>query len=302
MIPAAVKGLYDRVGEASPLDLALRATLAMLLFSKWVQGENWLYFTPLLMLAGVGLVVPGLYRSRAVWFGIAAFMTLKTIDEWWVQDNHLFVLTYLCLAVPVALSFEDSRRVLAENARLLLGISFFFAVVWKCFLSPDYMNGSYFHYCLLTDTRFAEEGAILANVSAETVTQNTREVFDVVMKRKIVGTLSTSDAARTAGHLITWHTAIIEALLALTFLWPRPRHLLRRIRNWVFLIFAWTTYLAAPVITFGWTLSILCIAQTEDDERLTRFLLVLTLPLLFAYKHVPAWQGLASWVVENVWN
>lgn len=301
MIRDAAKRLFEAIANASPLDLTLRATLAMLLFSRWVLGDDWLYFTPLLMLAGVGLVVPGFYKSRVLWYGIAACMVLKTIDHWWVQDNHLFLLTLLCLAIAIALAFESSKEVLAQNGRLLLGISFFFAVVWKCFLSPDYMSGAYFHYSILTDNRFSEEAAILANLSPETVNENVREVFEVVTQRKSVGTLKTSQAARRAGQVITWHTAIIEALLALTFLWPRPG-LVRRSRNLVFLAFAWTTYLAAPVITFGWTLSILCIAQTENEERRGRFLLVMTLPLLFAYKHVPAMEALASWVVSQLWN
>ena len=137
--------------EADPLDPALRATLLIFLVGPNLLGVEWHNRLLLQSAAIAGLLVPGLARSATLWCVVAALMLLKTLDHWWMQDNHVFLLTWWCLAIAIGLLLRDADRIVAFNARALVGLSFLFAVVWKAFLSPDYLSGDYFHYAFLTD-------------------------------------------------------------------------------------------------------------------------------------------------------
>ena len=74
-------------------------------------------------------------------------------------------------------------------------------------------------------------------------------------------------------------------LLGLAFLWPGRRGP-ARIRNWVLLLFGWTTYAVATVPTFGWVLMTFGAAQCRRDERVERFLLTLSCGLILIYSYV----------------
>jgi hypothetical protein len=88
-----------------------------------------------------------------------------------------------------------------------------------------------------------------------------------------------TDALRGLALVVTWWTVLIEGALAVVFVAP-TRTRLSRWRDVALLHFAWTTDMAAPVKTFGWTLSILGLAQCDRNARLTRFCYVLTFPRL----------------------
>ncbi len=76
---------------------------------------------------------------------------------------------------------------------------------------------------------------------------------------------------------------MIEASVALTFLWPR----LARFRNVLLIAFGATTFAFATVRGFGWLLMTLGLAQCEDDERRARIGYVATLLLIEVYYSVP---------------
>ena len=76
---------------------------------------------------------------------------------------------------------------------------------------------------------------------------------------------------------------MIEAGIALAFLWPRPA----RFRNALLIAFGVTTFAFATVRGFGFLLMTLGLAQCEDDERRTRIAYVATLFLIEAYRAVP---------------
>jgi hypothetical protein len=290
-----IKKLFDDLGNTDPIKLSLQATLILFLFSEWVVGDDWRFYTPLYVFASLGIVIPGAYKHWVIWYGIAISMLLKTLFFWWTQDNHLFVLTYWSISIAIALSFPNPEKIIAQNGRLIIGLAFFFATLWKGFLSPDFMNGSYFHYTFLTDSRFKEEAELLSGITIQDVQNNIITASEVALDKKETVTLKTNSALRNATLLITWHTAIIEGLLALTFLWPLNKGL-SRYRNFVLIAFSWTTYLAAPIHTFGWSLCGIALGQTTRDEKIDRALLLLTLPLLFIYKHVP----FVEWIVSLI--
>lgn len=282
-----------------PIDAPLRATLLVFLLGPNLLGLEWQYKLLFQIVSVVGLISPAVCRSAAFWCIVTGITLWKTVDHWWMQDNHVFLLTWWCIAITVGLLSTDTKRVIAVNARLLIGLSFFFAVLWKGFLSDDYVSGNYFHYTFLTDARFSGLGELLCGMNPGDYKHNyaaagqlanyTAEIHSVQLR----GT----DSLRTLAIVVTWWTLFIEGLLALLFLVPRSWRL-SKYRDAAMLLFAWTTYLAAPVKTFGWTLTTLGLAQCDEDARKTRFCYLLTYPLLLIYEQAPIWKVVNEWAAR----
>ena len=131
-----------------PIHLALRLTLLDLLLRPI---GDWFFRPVLLVLATLGVVLPGQLRRPLLWIVLAVLTMLRVILNWPMADNHAYLLSYWCLAVAVALVSHDPRSCLALNARLLVGLAFACATLWKVVLSPDYLDGRFFRVLLLTD-------------------------------------------------------------------------------------------------------------------------------------------------------
>lgn len=289
-----IKQAGARVGDAllggDPIELVLRVTLLIFLIGPNLFGLDWHYKLIFQILAIVGLAAPAVGGSTAFWCGVTGLTILKTFDHWWMQDNHVFLLTWWCLTITISRFAADPKRVMSTNARLLIGLSFLFAIAWKGILSPDYMHGDYFHYTFLTDSRFSQMGTLLCGMDNEQYQSNFKAIrllSDFKVEAQSVQ-LRGTDSLRTLAVVVTWWTVLIEGLLALLFLLP-TRFRLARYRDAALLFFAWTTYLAAPVKTFGWTLMTLGLAQCDSGARRTRICYLLTYPLLLIYEQAPIW-------------
>jgi hypothetical protein len=289
-----IKGRFQKIGEVDQVETSLKITLVLFLFSEWIRGDSWQFFAPIVILAGLGLILPNLYKKKYLWYILAFTFTLKTVSEWWFQDNHLFVNTYWVIAIAFALSFKDFNEVLAKNARMMLGLVFLFAIVWK-FISPDFISGAYFHYSFLTDIRFSEEASLLGNISREDISNNISKLHEVGSVSIESTTLTSSDAIKTMTQVITWHTIIIELLLAVLFLLPHTFKL-SRYRNYVLIAFVLTTYLAMPIDTFAWLIIAVGISQTQTNEKTDRAILIACLPITMIYKYVPFMQWLVDYI------
>jgi len=287
---------YATIAGVDRLDLATRLTLILFLVSDWVVSSDWQFSLPLRILGLAGLLVPPWNRHLGLWLLVLVCMVAKTLANWWTQDNHHFLLTYWCVAVCLALPLPDEERdaTLGRSARLLLGLSFLFASLWKGVLSPDFIAGDYFHYTFLTDDRFADMAAIIGQVSGEAIAHNRSELARLYGAEDVTTiTLRSTPLLATTTRLVTWWTQAIEMALAVTFLWPGAGGL-ARVRNWVLLAFAWTTYPTVPNVgvSFGWTLVILGTAGTDADDRLARVLYAATCAVLMVYHFTPFVAGL----------
>jgi hypothetical protein len=133
---------YGAVADADTLDLVTRLTLVFLLLADWIVGVDRRFKLALRAVAIVGLIAPPLHRSRKLWLLLALLMGLRTVLNWWTQDNHVFLLTYWCLAVYLSLTTDEPAETLATNGRALIGLSFAFAALWKIVLSKDFLDGA----------------------------------------------------------------------------------------------------------------------------------------------------------------
>ena len=270
----------------SPVALALRLTLLEILLRP---AAAWPLRTALLVLAGVALVHGRLLLAPLTWLLLAALSGLRLVVDWPLADNHAYLLAYWCLAVALAALVPDAHRSLASSARWLAGLAFAFAVLWKAFLSPDYLDGRFFRVTLIQDARFADVAMLLGGLSPEELQQNREYLEPLPEGAELVDArvLVEPPAFRRLAGALTWGGLALEALVAAVFLLPaRPL-----LRHAALLVFCLTTYAFAPVAGFGCLLLVLGLAQTNPAEARTRALYVAAFFLVLTYAEVP-WAAL----------
>jgi hypothetical protein len=270
---------------------SLRLTLLALLLAPI---GDWNVRAASLLLAGLGLLHAGVLRSHWTWLALAVLAGWRVFADWPQSDNHAYLLAYWCLGVALALGGAAPQLDLARSARLLIGLSFAFAVLWKAFLSADYVDESFFRSLLLTDYRFEEPAIRLGGMTSEgldearALIEENRHAED----KPAPGTLETP-ALRTLASFATWFTLGIEAAVAVLFLFPGRNAVVRR-RDFALLAFCATTYAIAPVPGFGWLLLAMGIAQCPEDARRTHGLYLACFALVLLHDHVP-WFDAFAW-------
>jgi hypothetical protein len=246
------------------LDLALRLTLLDLLLRPIGQRE----MRPLVLgLAAAGLLLPGWQRSRALWAALAGLTALRVALDWPLGDNHAWLLAYWCLAAALGLAARAPRTILAGNARLLLGLAFAFATLWKVALSPDFRDGTFFRVTLVADRRMEPATRLATGLSPEALAALRARVERQPEAAPGDAELAPvpTRLARVADLATGW-TLAIEAATALAFLWPGRRA--APLRDPLLLVFCATTYAVAPVQGFAWLLLAMGVAQSPPRPAL----------------------------------
>jgi hypothetical protein len=242
------------------VDGALRLTLLALLLQP--VGE-WRIRPALLVLAALGLVLPGRIRSPWLWAALATLTGLRVVLDWPMADNHAYLLCWWCLAIALSLLAADVATVLAHNARLLLGLVFAFATLWKVALVPDFLDTRFFRVALVTDRRFEWVATSVAGLSPDQLSALRAFVSQHVDGPALAGERPDQPERfrRTAAFATGW-TVALEAGVAFAFLAPLGWRL-SRWRDALLLLFTLTTYTIAPVEGFGWLVLALGFSQVE---------------------------------------
>ena len=254
----------------------------------------WYVRAPLLLLSMLGLVSGPWLRAPVVWLALAVLVAVRVFVEWPLPDNHIYLLAYWCLGVAIGLRFTDPADQLARTNRLLLGLVFAFAVLWKAALSPDYRDGRFFAVTLLTDDRFSEVVQLLGGLSDAELRENREYLTPLpegaeLLKPRV---LHAPRRFRLLVVMATWGTLAIEALASGLWLAPLTHRALVLTRHGVILLFCLTTYAFAPVAGFGWLLIVLGLVTCVPGDRWLRVLYVATYAVVLLYAEVP-WASLA---------
>jgi hypothetical protein len=263
------------------MELALRVFLVVLLLDAPIY---WFQRVPLQIACGLTLIFPAATRDARAWGLITLLTAWPLLWNWPFSDNHDYLRAFAALAVTVALTTREPAATLRTSARLLVGVTFFFATLWKLGLSPDWLDGTFFRVALLSDPRFHDLAVLVGGATWETL-----DAFDAAITDFLTGGAGWPGAfveppgLRPLALALTAYTALLEGALALAFFWPRPT----RARNALLVAFGATTFAFATVRGFGFLLMMLGLAQCEDDERRARIAYVATLFLIEAYRSVP---------------
>ncbi len=288
----SMRSVLRQAGELNGVDLALRLTLLELLLRPI---GNWTIRPFILSLAIIGLLFPRHIRRPVLWLALAGLTGLRVVLDWPLPDNHAYLLCYWCLAVFVCLVSQDADQdtdtSLALNARLLIGLAFAFATLWKLVLSPDYLDGRFLRVSMLTDPRFEGFAQLVGGLSAETFTE-LRAFVSQHVDGQLFGTfVSPQQPTRFiwTAHVATWWTVVMEGAVALTFLWPAGQGLpqVAQLRNVFLLLFCATVYAVATVAGFAWLLLAMGVAQCESERWKTKLAYLFVFALVLFYRAVP---------------
>ena len=286
-----VSALGDRVAAAllsgSTVDLARILTLLMLMLHG---PADWYVRYPLIVLGVAGIVVPATRSSPRFWFAITAFVLAHNIVSWSTVDNHKWLMGWWCLAMWLTtLAPQKSQlRVLQINARLLLGLCFAFATLWKV-MSVDYLDHGYFKWGLLNDSRFHSAAFLVGGVKRSDLEENLKLNIDLKKSYRVDAepissiTLNSEPQIDLLAIVLTWWTVFIEGGIALFCLWPGDR-IVAIVRSLAVLVFVSTTYVMAPVLGFGWIVIILGFTQCPEQHRKLRASFLVAVGLIYVYR------------------
>jgi hypothetical protein len=275
VLPLASLG--ERVAR---LDLFAIMTLLLLLL---YPSDFWYVRIPLTVLCVSAFVFRRLRLDSSFWFVVAMVVMAGNYQNWFLVDNHKYLLGYWCLSLFCCLQTDDPRRALAAIAHWLIGLSFLFAVCWKV-VSNDYLDGTFFHYTLLLDDRFRAIAESVGGMTPELTEANRTAYRALVNFDSGIGAvpLLYPKGIANLAWLFTWWTLLIEMLVAAAFLWPAGK-LISKWRDYILLVFILSTYSVAPVLGFGWTLIIMGLAQCEERLKYVPRLYMLAFVILQIY-------------------
>ena len=228
----------------------------------------------------LGVALPRLLRTPLFWYVTATILGTGCYFTWESADNHRYLFVYWSLALCCAFSLPRAQQplALATTSRWLVGQCMLLAAAWKI-ASPDYLSGSFFHYELLADERFAHFASWTSGLSLEQLAEN-RTLRETLVAGQLTGSelsevqLHSALGISSIAKILTWWTLGIESLLAGLFLAAailprRPRLML--VASLALLLFAATTYAVAPVRGFGGILMLLGLAQCEPEQKNLRY-------------------------------
>ena len=251
--------------------LVTGATLVVVLLAT---TGAWYVAAPVSLLAAAGLVWPELRDRPLLWWALLGCLGAGVHQVWTQADNHQYLIIYWVLAVALAAGSVDPARARAVAARWLLAAVFVLATLWKL-SNLAFVDGSFFEFTLLTDSRFAPVATVIGGVDAHDLEVN-RTVFEAMEGAgpgASVALLGHTARLALVADVLTWWTLAIEGAVALAFLSPGASWLGRH-RDHLLITFTVTTYLAAPVLGFGWLLLVLGLAQLRSTAGHLRVLYV----------------------------
>ena len=254
--------LRDATAEALGLETTCFLTLVTLIVSF---AESLYIAVPVTALTLFAVVYRAVLTSPRYWFVVAVLVNVWNVLHWYGTDNHRYLIGYWCVAIFAAL-IAGQPDALRTSARLLVGLTFAFALLWKI-VSPDYLDARFMHFSLLTDPRFQGVAATFGDLDHEI--RHFNELAYTALTSydgdlEAVG-LRTTGAAETTARVLTWWGVTIEGLVALTFLWPGRRRL-ARYRDLLLVVFIASTYVIAPVVSFGLILAVMGLTQRERPQ------------------------------------
>jgi len=259
--------IRQEIAAYDPWELAARLTLLTLLLSP---VGNWFIRPFILGLSVAGLLIPGMWRSPSLWAALALLTGIRFYISWPLADNHAYLLSYWCLAFAVS-AWLGNREVLFSNARYLVALTFGFAALQK-WMSPDYTNGVFFLVTFFLDERFEDFVVLFSSVTFEQID---------IAREYLEGDYRSTPAPDSLPFVIPdsmWWLAILstawnlleQTLVAIVFLAPKNSRL-GRLRDPMLLLFCFTIYAVVPVVSFGWLLLAMGIAQSDEKSATIRY-------------------------------
>lgn len=278
----------ELTGETARLDVAAAMTLLLLILAV---DDFWYLRIPVTSLALAGLIYRPVARAASFWFLVAAVLVVAHVRNWQVIYNHKYLMTYFVLAMGVSLLSAHPVRTLAANSRVMIGLCFLFAAFWK-FYSPDFLDGSFLDFTLLTDRRFEAVTRVVGGAGSDILASNRDAVADLARdeSRENSVVIHGSSGTLALARFLTGWTVVMESAVAVAFLWPGRRGV-ARFRDALLGLFLLTTYPIASVLTFGWVLAVMGFAQASSRATRLFYAAVFVLMPLYDFPFGRVFEG-----------
>lgn len=288
------KRLITPTSDLGPAEIVLRLTAIIVLLRP--MGP-WGVRPLLLGLAGLAIALPRVLRAPATWYALAALVSARIVADWPLPDNHVYLLAYWCFALALALGAPDGQAVINRSSRLLIGFAFLMAIVWKVALSPDYLDGRFFHVTLLTDPRFENTTVLIGGLSTQQLADSREYLQPLPEGAELLDepSLAEPGSFRLLAAASTWGLLAIEAVVALACLFPLRGRLVM-LRHLLLLLFCVVTYAFAPVAGFGWLLLTMGLAGCGLEQGWLRSSYVAAWFLVLLYDEIPWSRLLVEWL------
>ena len=286
-IQEKAKALYVGAREQlveHPLQTGLLLTVLLAL----LHGYTVSVFSPLLSIAALSMVLfPVLMRHPLPWILLSAAAFVAVYQNLYLEDNHKFLLAYWLFAVflTTLVKAENRRGFLIGHARFFLIFVFGAAAIQKS-IDPTYVSSEFFAFTLLTDQRF-ELFMMLLGVSGEELAAS-REA-KMVLEQSYLNDMATnavmlanSQRINLIAFLVTWWDLLVQVVIAVMF--AINRRTTDIIGHVCLMAFILSTYFFAPVIGFGWTITIWAFLVSCRRFPNLAMTYIAVLPLLSIYQ------------------
>lgn len=243
-----------------------------------------LYVAIVLVFAATMFIWPSMKTSPLLWLGMAGVWLPRLWLRWYENEDHVYFAIYWCVAIGLSLWGAHQRLVLSQSARLLIGLCFAIGALWKI-ASPEFFDGSLFHYKLLYDYRFRQ--LMTVPVGGLTAVDSEANLTALCAIRSVATQAPAAEIefpqrVGVIAYVMTAWTILIESLIAVAFLLP-----LARGRQWIrhasLLLFIVTTYLIVPVVGFAGLFGAMGIATCRPNQSRWRLAYLLATAVVMGF-------------------
>jgi len=283
-IPKVLEGYIDDFLHGPREILIYKLSLLFIVaFTKSDYGIH----IPLRILALYMIFSDKLCQSKSLW-GILALGNIAIIaSQWDYIDNHKYLSCYWLTACYLSLYAEHRLKYLQNNARILVGLVFTLATFHKI-IWGEYLDGSFFHFTYLVDQRFADFVTAIANFTPDVLQANNETIH---MMRDFPldyaqGTITSHANVRNIALFSSYWVILIEGSVGLSFLFALKSKFINKIKDWILLLFIFSTYGLVMVAGFNYMLVLLGISSTKLDARKTTIGYMLAL-MVFEMRNIP---------------
>lgn len=233
------------------------------------EPETW-YLHSLCAMMAVSLVIfPTLRFNFWIWLIIAICHAVILMKTWVLVNNHDFIMLYWDLVFLLASvekgENDQKKRILRINARRLIGLIMLFSFIQKI-ISPAFMKGDVLYLSLLTDERFKDLAHLFSNVLDHELDANYLALKEIGLQFSEIFLWGKTNQLRLLSIVASYFILFLEGIMGIIFFLPNW-HKVKEFRNIFMCLFNFVIYTFVPVFSFGLTLLILGLAQTDERDE-----------------------------------
>ncbi len=277
--------------EEEYFDLSLIMTLLMFLY---VINDIPLYSVIIPLFSFSGILFKSIRQSILFWVLMLMYLSyFYVISGTSVYvPNHKYLYAFFNLIIVISLyakkKTSDWFEIYKISAQYMIGFVFLLATIGK-FLAPEFLNGSFFEFTLLTDPRFFGFTSLVGNIDDASLFIGLDEFSNMQSSNDInaVVQLQSPTNLQSLGLFLSYWTIFIEASIAITFL-VKYNTFIGKYRNWVLLVFIITTYPIATVYGFAILLILLALITVSNvNNKITWQILFIIIFILVPLMRFP---------------